>query len=351
MGQENPAENQRELRFGIVGTGLIADVLARSIERADNARLSAVSSRRQETADAFIADRPDVAAGAVAVEGVDALLAREDVDAVYVATPTSAKEEIALAAIDAGKHVLVDKPFTSADSAQRMIEAASARGVLFMDATHFVHHPRTIAIRSRLPELLGRPRSLHTAFYFPFSDRDNIRFDVEAEPMGAHGDMAWYSMRAIVEYLRPEGAVTGVAVHAERDEATGAVVRTSGLVQFAGGQSSTFDVGYTAGTVLMDLSLLGTDGVVSMDDFVLDWHESFAFQNEALAAGFTHRAGMATRGEFSFHGTPSHKPGDVLMVERFAELTADPAAGAAHGQATIETQQLLDQTWAAIADG
>ena len=50
-----------------------------------------------------------------------------------------------------------------------------------------------------LAELIGFPRSLHTMFYFPFSDRENIRFDPTDEPMGAVGDMAWYSMRAVVE--------------------------------------------------------------------------------------------------------------------------------------------------------
>ena len=78
------------------------------------------------------------------------LLARPDVDAVYIATPTVAKEEIALAAIAAGKHVLVDKPFVNHASVLRMTQAAAAKGVVFMDATHFVHHPRTAAIRAAM---------------------------------------------------------------------------------------------------------------------------------------------------------------------------------------------------------
>src|SRR5215213_7048551 len=126
-----------QLGFGIVGPGMIAGVVADAIARAAGARLAAVSSRRVENAERFAAGRPGVAA----VEGVDGLLARDDVDAVYVATPTVAKEAIALAAIAAGKHVLVDKPFAGVASVVRMAEAAAARGVLFMDATHFVHHP------------------------------------------------------------------------------------------------------------------------------------------------------------------------------------------------------------------
>ena len=144
-------------------------------------------------------------------------LARADVEAVYVATPTVAKEAITLAAIAAGKHVLVDKPFDGRASAERMIRVAAAKGLVFMDATHFVHNPRTLAIQQAIAAKIGLPRSLHTCFYFPFDDLQNIRFDPRQEPTGALGDMAWYSMRAVVEYLRPKGKIaSAVAVPSAR---------------------------------------------------------------------------------------------------------------------------------------
>src|SRR5262249_41743375 len=152
------------------------------------------------------------------------LLARGDVEAVYVATPTVAKEAIALAAIAGGKHVLVDKPFLSRASALRMTRAAAEKGVVFMDATHFVHHPRTAAVRAACAEKIGMPRSLSTAFYYPNEDRNNIRYDSTQEPMTALGDMAWYSMRAVVEYLQPKGAITKVAVATELDAKTDAII-------------------------------------------------------------------------------------------------------------------------------
>ena len=128
--------------------------------------------------------------------------------------------------------------------------------------------------------------------------------------MTALGDMAWYSMRAVVEYLRPEGRITKAVVAPERDPETNAIVRASGLIAFEGGQVSTFDVGYTAGTILMDLQLLGTTGVIGMDDFVLDWESSFAFKNPEIKAGYSHRTGMATRKDATFVPTPSRdRPG------------------------------------------
>jgi predicted dehydrogenase len=328
------------LRFGIVGTGMIATVVANAISKSKNARLEAVSSRRLEKALSFVSERP----GTEAVQGVDTLLGRTDVDAIYLAIPTAAKEEIALAAIAAGKHVLVDKPFLSASSVQRLSQAAEVAGVLFMDATHFVHHPRTAAIRQAIPKLIGSPRSLHTAFYFPISDTSNIRFDPTLEPTGALGDMAWYSMRAVFEYLQPQGKITKAVLVPEYYPQTGAVIRVSGVIAFETGEASTFDAGFTAGTALLDLQLLGTHGVLSMDDFVLNWSDSFAFNHPDIPTGYFHRSGMASRADISFIPTPSHTPQEVLMIETFAALSlGEHQLEQAHfAEATLRTQEYLD---------
>jgi predicted dehydrogenase len=333
--------------LGVVGTGMIAGVIADAIAKSTKTRLIAVSSRRIESAQGFVAKRQGVAA----VQGLADLLNRADIDAVYIATPTSAKEEIALAAIAAGKHVLVEKPFMNHASVLRMTQAAAAQGVVFMDATHFVHHPRTEAIQTATAEKIGRPRSLHTKFYFPFSDRTNIRFDLKLEPMTALGDLGWYSMRAVVEYLRPQGRITKVATVPERDPKSTAVVRAAGLIAFEGGEVSTFDIGYTAGTVLMDLELLGTGGVIGMDDFVLDWANSWAFRNPENKAGYFHRTGMASRKDVSFIPTPANMPQEVAMVETFAELATSGNAARRSGFAatTLKTQQYLDALWAAAS--
>ncbi len=333
------------LGFGIVGTGFIAGVIADALARSAGARLAAVSSRHIENARRFVEKRP----GAAAVQGLEGLLARGDVGAVYVATPTAAKEEIALAAIAAGKHVLVDKPFASRESVRRMTDAAAARGLVFMDATHFVHHPRTAAIRAAIPEKIGSPRSLHTAFYYPNTDRANIRYDPAQEPMTALGDMGWYSMKAVVEYLRPTGQIAKAVTVPERDPGTGAIVRASGLVGFDSGEVSTFDVGYTAGTILMDLQLLGTTGVIGMDDFVLDWGGSFAFGQPDVPAGYTHRTGMATRKDAAFVPTPGRIGQEVAMLDNFALLAAsgDAALRAGYAASTLKTQEYLDALWRA----
>ena len=126
-------------------------------------------------------------------------------------------------------------------------------------------------------------------------------------------------------------------------------MRAEGLIAFEGGEVSTFDIGYTASTVAMDLQLLGTTGIIGMDDFVLDWTNTFAFKNAHTKAGYVHRKGMATRNEGTFVETPSGTGQEVLMMEDFAELAASGDAGrhAEYVAASLKTQEYLDAIWTA----
>ncbi|MCA1409374.1 Gfo/Idh/MocA family oxidoreductase [Ensifer sp. IC3342] len=335
----------KKLNIGIVGTGFIAGILAPAIQSSKNARLAAVSSRTLAKAEDFVANYP----GAVAVEGADRLIARDDIDAIYIATPTAAKEDVASRALADGKHVLIEKPLYSAESFKRLSAVARENGLVLMDATHLVHHPRTAAMRQRFAELIGTPRSLQTMFYFPFSDRENIRFDPTDEPMGAVGDMAWYAMRAVVEYLAPE-TLEDIKVFAERDTKPGAVIRATGVLKFDGDKTATFDVGYTAGAAVMDLTVAGTSGILTQDDFVLDWQSGFGFDNPDIPTGFIHRSGMATRTDLTFIETPTRKSQHGLMIENFARLILDGNAAEREAwlEATSRTQAFLDAIWREI---
>ena len=88
------------LRWGVVGTGNIANQMAGSIKRAKFAELAAVSSRRMESAREY-ADKHQVA---LAFDSWADMIASDGVDAIYVATPTSVREEICIAAARGSKH-------------------------------------------------------------------------------------------------------------------------------------------------------------------------------------------------------------------------------------------------------
>lgn len=113
--------------FGIIGGGMIADFHAQAIARTEGAHLVGVASRSVESAARFAAQH----GLSFATADVAALLARPDIQVVCVTTPSGAHLEPALAAIEAGKHVMVEKPLEITTArADRLIEAAEKRGVL-----------------------------------------------------------------------------------------------------------------------------------------------------------------------------------------------------------------------------
>lgn len=334
------------LRLGIVGAGMIAGVVAKATQPVDSITLAAVASRRQETAQSF-ADEHGIPKVFTTWQE---MIASDEIDAVYIATPTNVKEEIALFAADNKKHLLVDKPFASSASVQRMVDAARANGVAFMDATHFSNHPRTQQIREDMEVSIGAPQALRSSFFFPFQDRENIRFNPEKEPTGAVGDMAWYSMRAIVEYLQPAGAIRTLSGSVMRDKETGAVVRGTGVVVFDDDKSSTFDFGYSAGVCLMDLDILGHEGMFHISDFVLDWKDGFTFDAPDHVTGYTKRAGMAEPKDFEFVATEAKESQAVNMMRNFAALVKQPKSAQAENAVafSLKTQQLVDAYWDAV---
>ncbi len=332
------------LRFGIVGCGMIADVIVPLLAQVAETAVVAVAGRGAEEAGAF-ADRHRVP---VALGDWRDLVQRADVDAVYVATPTGVREEIAVAAAHAGKHVLAEKPFASLESLQRIQQATAVNGVLFMDATHFVHNPRTHQIKATMDETIGPVQALRCSFFVPSEDRGNIRFDPHQEPMGVVGDLAWYCLRCVTEYLRPQVPLITLAGHVVRDVATGAAARGAGLLVFADGRSATFDVGYDCGTLLTDLDLIGTRGMLQLDDYVMDRKFGFTTTHPEVVVGYHWRQGMRSRSTgHRFVETDSTEAQTVRMIRDFVALTANPTCQAARdgARATQQTQALLDAFW------
>jgi predicted dehydrogenase len=326
----------RSLRWGIVGTGGIANWMAQMIPPADFAELGAVSSRRLENAQEF-AGRHGIGR---AFDSWEEMIAYDGVDAIYIATPTSVREDIAVAAAKQGKHVLGEKPFASFPSLRRITDACRDNGVGFMDGTHFVHHPRTPAIRAAMAERGGWPWSLDSAFQFPLADRGNIRYNPDLEPMGAIGDAGWYNMRAAVEYLAPGAEVESVSAYLRRDEQSGAAISGSGVILFDDGSTTTWNCGFDSGAVIMDLRITGADGVISVDDFLS--------QNPDGSADYLYRKGGWGPGVVNETvNVASAKPGPVLMFEDFAKMVGDNSLFEQSVGASERTQRLLDAIWLA----
>jgi predicted dehydrogenase len=137
------------IRWGIIGTGLIASTFAADLELTGSGTAVAVGSRREGSADAF-GDRFGIPNRHV---GYEALVADPEVDVVYVATPHPMHHEDALLALRAGKHVLVEKPFTmNAAEADELVAEARARGLFLMEAMWARFVPHMVEVRRLLAE-------------------------------------------------------------------------------------------------------------------------------------------------------------------------------------------------------
>ena len=137
------------LRWGILGTGRMARAFARDLELLPDARLIGVGSRSREGAQRFGEEfKVPLRFGSYGE-----LAAAEQLDVIYVASPPALHCEHALLCLQAGKHVLCEKPFAlSAAQARRMIDAAESQGVFLMEAmwTRFI--PAVVQLRHLLAE-------------------------------------------------------------------------------------------------------------------------------------------------------------------------------------------------------
>jgi len=153
------------LRWAVLGTGGITKTFVPDLLTA-GAPVTAIWGRREE-----------VLQECATTHGIpfhstdlDAILARDDVDAVYIATPPAIHLEQALRALDAGKHVLVEKPMTtSAEDSAKIFARARERGLFAMEAMWMKFNPLHRELFQRIEDgLIGTPGYVRGGFGMPF---------------------------------------------------------------------------------------------------------------------------------------------------------------------------------------
>jgi D-xylose 1-dehydrogenase (NADP+, D-xylono-1,5-lactone-forming) len=167
--------NSPPLRIGILGTANIARAFVTGVAAAMEIRMAAIASRDHEAAAQFAREFGiETSFGSY-----EALLGSCDIDAVYIPLPNSMHAEWAIRAIEAGKHVLCEKPLaTSASDARRMFSAADRRGVVLREAFPYLAQPQTIRTRELIGQgAVGKIQLIRASFGLAFSDKSNIRFN------------------------------------------------------------------------------------------------------------------------------------------------------------------------------
>ncbi len=168
------------VRIGLVAASRIAETaIMQPVPDVDGVEVTAVAARdldrAREAASEWVIER--------AYGSYEELIASDQVDAIYIGTPAAMHREWAIKGIEAGKHVLCEKPFASnADDARLLAEAARQGDVVVMEAFHWRYHPYADEIRAVLDSgVLGRPDRVAAVFDIPDGriDRDDIRWNLE----------------------------------------------------------------------------------------------------------------------------------------------------------------------------
>ncbi len=246
-----------EVGWGILATGGIAHLMTQDLLQHGH-RVAAVGSRRPESAAEFAAGHGI----AKAHSSYEELIADPAVDVVYVATPHHLHAENALAALDAGKHVVVEKAFTlNAEQARAVMGAAAERGLLVMEAMWTRFLPHMAFVRETLSSgRVGEICSVHADHTQRLSDDPAHRLNDPALGGGALLDLGVYPLSFAHDVLGPVADVSATATM--RESGVDADVATM-LRHEGGGISSSFSSSRTRGRNVA--SVLGTEGRLDIE--------------------------------------------------------------------------------------
>jgi NDP-hexose-3-ketoreductase len=203
----------QRLRFGVIGCADIAWRRTLPAMETDPAiDVVAIASRDGERARKFT-DR----FGGTPYAGYQAVAEHEDVDAVYIPLPLMLHAEWIERCLDAGKHVLVEKPMTDGGKeSARLLDLARERGLVLLENYMFLYHSQHAAVRKLLADgAIGDLRGFHSAFTIPPKPPGDIRYQPDVGG-GAFLDFGGYPIRAAQHLLGRDLSVAGAVFRRDR---------------------------------------------------------------------------------------------------------------------------------------
>ena len=246
------------LRWGLLSTARVNGALLGS----GHGDFVAVASRSAERAEAYAREH--------GLErwhdSYEALLADAEVDAVYVPLPNSMHVEWSIRALEAGKHVLCEKPMSRhPEDVESAFDVAAREGLVLMEAFMYRHNPQIARARALIAEgAIGRLRLVRAAFSFTVRDPEDIRLQGDLEGGGLM-DVGCYC----VSGARALAGAEPERVYAEQvTGGRGVDVAMVATLRFPGDVLATIDCGLSY-TARDELEAIGDEGSIFLDD---PWH-------------------------------------------------------------------------------
>ncbi len=315
--------SSRPVRLGVIGAGGIAGSMTRSLDLLPDAEVVAVGSRRQETADAFV-DEYGIGRRHSSYE---ALATDPEVDVVYVATTHPSHHAAAMLAIEAGKALLVEKPFTmDAVEALDLVTAARDRGTFVMEAMWARFNPHMVKVREVLASgVLGEVVTVIADHAQWFAQDPQHRLFDPAVGGGALLDLGIYPVSFASMVLGTPSHVTARSTPAF----TGVDGQTSIVLEHDGGAHAVLSTTLRAAGSNR-AAIVGTEGRIEIDSI---FYAPTSFTT-------TLRSGEVTRYDEPHEGHGlRHEVAEVVRCLR-AGLTESPVMPA---DETVEIMRTMDE--------
>jgi xylose dehydrogenase (NAD/NADP) len=249
------------VKWGLLSTALINDAILAGAAESPDVDVIAVASRDEARAQDYAREH-----GIERAYGsYEALLADADVEAAYVSLPNGLHGEWALRALEAGKHVLVEKPFSRRPAeVEQAFEAAEAAGLVLSEGFMWRHHPQTARVIELVKSgAIGRPRLVRAAFGFSLAEErgtTDTRFDPALDG-GALMDVGSHCVNA----LRLFGGEPQRARGEQVVGPSGVDVVFTGTLSFADELVGHFDCGFVFPRRAA-LELVGEAGTIFVPD-------------------------------------------------------------------------------------
>jgi xylose dehydrogenase (NAD/NADP) len=246
------------LRLGLLSTARINRRILPPARESELVEVVAVASRDAGRGSVYAEQN----AIARAHEGYEALLADPQVDAVYIPLPNSLHVEWTQRALEAGKHVLCEKPLTDEpDDAEALFDLAERKGLLLAEAFMYRHNPQTRRVEELVREgAIGRLQLVRTSFSFPVEGAENIRLDPALDG-GSLLDLGTYCVSGARLLAGEPESVLGRLVVGP----TGVDDLFTGSLVFPEGVHAVFDCGLRMPN-RATLEAVGTEGSLFVDD-------------------------------------------------------------------------------------
>jgi len=235
----------KKIGWGILGAARVNERLMPAIAQSDLGELIAIGSRRPGASrECLLKHLPKYEDKVSCLDDFDQVINHEKVDAIYIPLANEEHTEVALKAIQAKKHVLIEKPMAiKSEEVKTLIEEASKNNVQIMEGFMYAFHPQFDRIMNTIKSnILGDINYAHSMFSFPIQPARFYRINRSMENGGgALWDIGPYAIHTIRQCFN-ENPVRVKAIAKLNEH--GADISTSGLIDFGNNKRATFDISF-----------------------------------------------------------------------------------------------------------